>query len=194
MQKYVFLKLDLMVKRQYFRYKEYFCLSSLLDTYAPPKTRIITVRSNSPWYCEETSEAKREHRRLERKWRKSKLEIDHQLYRKQRNLVNRLLRQCKQNHFSSLIQNCAKDQKQLFRVTDQLLHRKKKKKKKKKNNHYLNVIHMSILLMSFAPFSVTRLEQFATALLTIHVRYRIYHLIRMTPTSLHLNVLRKMKY
>ena len=101
-----------------------FCLSSLLDTHAPSKTRTITVRSNSSWYCEEISEAKRNRRKLERKWHKSKLEIDHQLYRNQRNLVNKLLRQCKQNHLSPLIQNCAKDQKQLFRVTDQLLHRK----------------------------------------------------------------------
>ena len=59
-------------------------LSNLLDKHAPAKKRRVMVRPNTPWFNEEIHAAKLKRRELEHTWRKSKLEIDRQLYCKQR--------------------------------------------------------------------------------------------------------------
>ena len=55
-------------------------LSKLLDTHAPVVQRSVSIRPNCPWYSDDLRGAKRNKRRLERKFRKSKLEIDRQIY------------------------------------------------------------------------------------------------------------------
>ena len=55
-------------------------LRSLLDKYAPVKERVITVRPFAPWYTAEVTAEKQKRRRLERKWRASRLPADHEQY------------------------------------------------------------------------------------------------------------------
>lgn len=55
-------------------------LGDLLDKHAPVKNKTITVRPYTEWYTPDIRAAKIERRRPERKWRKSKLTIDYDLF------------------------------------------------------------------------------------------------------------------
>jgi hypothetical protein len=56
-------------------------LSLVIEKHAPLRTKIITIRPTCPWYTEELHEAKHLRRKLERKWRVTRLTIDHDIYR-----------------------------------------------------------------------------------------------------------------
>lgn len=51
-------------------------LRSLLGLYAPLKQRTVTLRPRAPWYKPEVGEKKNIRRRLERKWRSTRLLCD----------------------------------------------------------------------------------------------------------------------
>ena len=51
-------------------------LCELLDKHAPLKTRTLTVRPEAPWMEDSIFSARKERRRLERRWRLSRLTID----------------------------------------------------------------------------------------------------------------------
>ena len=70
-------------------------LRSLLDQYAPVKKRIITVRPAAPWYCDNIKQEKAERRKVERRWRSTKLTIDRKLYTEQCKRVNQLIHESK---------------------------------------------------------------------------------------------------
>jgi hypothetical protein len=57
-------------------------LKALLDFHAPLRRITITERPSTPWYSSEIRHEKTKCRHLERKWFKSKLTIDHELYKK----------------------------------------------------------------------------------------------------------------
>ena len=98
-------------------------LCKALDKLAPKRTRTIVIRPNAPWYNEEIATQKRKRRRLERKWRSTSLEIDRVNYLEQCNVVNAMLYQTKEQHYSTVIQDNALDSKLLFRTVDKLLQR-----------------------------------------------------------------------
>lgn len=56
-------------------------LSSLLNRYAPIKTRFVTIIETVPWYTEEVRAMKRERRRAERKWKTSRSDADFNRFR-----------------------------------------------------------------------------------------------------------------
>ena len=57
-------------------------LQNVLDTIAPVKVRMVKSTQRAPWRKEESVRAqKRECRRAERKWRKSKLQIHYEVYK-----------------------------------------------------------------------------------------------------------------
>lgn len=62
-------------------------LKSLLDKHAPLCTKIVSQRRKAPWYNDVIRRNKAERRKLERRWRKSKLTIDRDLFVEQSNLV-----------------------------------------------------------------------------------------------------------
>jgi hypothetical protein len=100
-----------------------YLLSSLLDEYAPAKTRRVLVRPNTPWFNAKIREAKCHRRELENKWRRSKLEVDRQCYCKQRQVVKGMIVKAKVGYYSASVAECSGDQKSLFRVADNLLHK-----------------------------------------------------------------------
>ena len=67
-------------------------LLNILDNHAPKKKIKITVRNKTPWTSEEIRPDKTLKRKLERKWLRTKLTIDEQNYKEQRNKYNALLR------------------------------------------------------------------------------------------------------
>ena len=95
-------------------------LSSLIDKHAPVRTKSIVLRPSCPWYSDNLYEEKQLKRKLERKWRQSKLTVDHQIYRNQCAIVNKSLKQA----LTDKIQSCGRDQKSIFKVTKHLLSKK----------------------------------------------------------------------
>ena len=99
-------------------------LSSILDKHAPLRKRVITTRPRAPWYSEEIKEQKVICRRLERRWRRSRLTSDYQSYTDQRTVVKNTIFKSKMDYYSSLIYLAESDRKTLFRTITRLLHRK----------------------------------------------------------------------
>ena len=99
-------------------------LSSILDKHAPLRKRVITIRPRAPWYSEEIKEQKVICRRLERRWRRSRLTSDYQSYTAQRTVVKNTIFKSKMDYYSSLIYSAESDSKTLFRTITRLLHRK----------------------------------------------------------------------
>ncbi len=61
-------------------------ITDCLDTHAPITKRSCSARIRQPWFNSDIQEARRERRRLERRWRKSKSEEHHELYISQNKL------------------------------------------------------------------------------------------------------------
>ncbi|KAK7481998.1 hypothetical protein BaRGS_00026801, partial [Batillaria attramentaria] len=68
-------------------------LAHILDKHAPITTKHVPAHSSTAWYNPEIQKAKCRKRRAERKWRKSRLEIDRQLYKQARNELTKLISQ-----------------------------------------------------------------------------------------------------
>ncbi|KAL3882700.1 hypothetical protein ACJMK2_029013 [Sinanodonta woodiana] len=96
-------------------------LSMLLERHAPLRTKSIILRNDCPWYTDERYEAKHKKRKLERNWRKSKLCIDHQLYREQCSTANKILKEARVTYYSNKIASDGRDQKSLYQITKHLL-------------------------------------------------------------------------
>ena len=99
-------------------------LIRLLDSHAPARTRKAKSHQSSPWYNSEISAAKKERRRLERRWRRNgKLQIDREQFCTQRDQVNYLVSKAKRSYHTKLIEDCGADNKKLFNVANRLLNR-----------------------------------------------------------------------
>ncbi|XP_038066703.1 uncharacterized protein LOC119736764 [Patiria miniata] len=61
--------------------------TSVLDEICPVTTRVRTVKSRLPWYDNNIHEERRIRRRLERKWRKSRLDTDYDAFLTQKDNV-----------------------------------------------------------------------------------------------------------
>ena len=90
-------------------------MSETLDEYAPLNRVRKNTRSKCKWHNEAIHLAKQERRKLERKWRKSQLEIHRQMYESQRNSVNKLLEESKRDYIRDKLSRASKDPKQLYR-------------------------------------------------------------------------------
>ena len=66
-------------------------LRSLLNQYAPVKKRIVTVRPAALWYSDNIKQEKAVRRKLERRWRNTRLTIDRELYTEQCKRANQLI-------------------------------------------------------------------------------------------------------
>ena len=91
----------------------------------PLRTRTVKAPKNSPWFNEEIRTARRIRRKLERKWRCSKLEVYRQNYCVQRRIVTDCIVRAKITYYSSQVDGCSGDQKKLFNVVNRLLNKSK---------------------------------------------------------------------
>ena len=97
-------------------------LTDLLDKYAPSKQIKTTERPSTPWYCQEIRHAKTECRKLERKWLKSNLSIDHEILKTQRNRLKSLREIAKAKYIKSKLENVSSP-KDSFDILNHLLHK-----------------------------------------------------------------------
>ena len=96
--------------------------SRILDCYAPPSTRVVTIRPAAPWYSNEIKIEKRQRRRLKRRWRKSRLPSDRVRFTQKCRLVNRLLWSSRTEYYSQIVNDNQSNQQKLFGVVNKLLH------------------------------------------------------------------------
>ena len=94
---------------------QYNTTSDILDSHAPLTSKTITVRDQTPWTSDEIRPLKAERRRLERKWLKTKLQVDYDNYKTQKNKVNTFLKTKHQEHISKLINRSKGNSKSLFK-------------------------------------------------------------------------------
>lgn len=96
-------------------------LLSLLDKHAPVKEKVVTERTNGLFgHNFAIQQAKREHRRLERRWRHDKNEINRQLYVQKCKQIVKLTTQQQSDYYNEKIKECASDQKALFSIINKL--------------------------------------------------------------------------
>ena len=99
-------------------------LEDLVNQKAPLQSKVVTIKQNCPWYTNEIRTAKRRRRKLERQWRRSRLEAHKELLKTQRNEVKALTDAAKTQYYTGEV-NKATNQKELFKTTNKLLYKQK---------------------------------------------------------------------
>ena len=100
-------------------------LSSLLEQHAPKKSKTTPSRSPAPWYSSNIKEAKILCRRAERKWRKTHLTVDFELYRSAYVKLRKMCTSAKQAYFQQKIIDCSGNQKSLYSMANRLMFKKR---------------------------------------------------------------------
>ena len=96
-------------------------LSALLDRHAPLKTRRRVTRPVVPWYNETIDNAKRERKKAERKWRKTKAADDLLDFKSKRNHITYLMNKARWDFYSEFMVENGADQRKLFNAAKKLL-------------------------------------------------------------------------
>ena len=97
-------------------------LSSVLDSVAPIKTKKKFTSRTSPWLRNKNvSEKKKKCRVAERKWRKTKTTIHHDIYKDALRTYNKTIRLARKDYFSNIITENAGNSRVLFSTIDRLL-------------------------------------------------------------------------
>ena len=99
-------------------------LSSLLDTYAPLTERFVVDRPDSAWCTPSVQKAKMAWRSAEKRWRRSGLEVDKQLFQKARNKCSQEIRHAKSKHVQNVLEEAGTDSRKMFSVVNDLLGKK----------------------------------------------------------------------
>ncbi|XP_068719650.1 uncharacterized protein [Montipora capricornis] len=85
-------------------------LKKILDDHAPLVTRTAINRPRVSWITEEIRASKRERRRAEKKWRRSKSQIDFAKFKKKRNLRTALMDKAREDFYADFIAENSHDQ------------------------------------------------------------------------------------
>ncbi len=96
------------------------CLSSVLDIHAPVTSKEVPVRPRQPWYNDTIRSEKRVRRRLERKWKKDKSQINESLLRDQKNKVNTVINTVRSAHYMKKIEDAGDNQRDVFNIVKEL--------------------------------------------------------------------------
>ncbi len=94
--------------------------SSTLDTVAPLRLRKIKEKSPTPWYNEHTRTLKRAARKMERSWRKTKLEVFRLAWRESILSYRKALKTARSDYFSSLLEENKHNPRYLFNTVTKL--------------------------------------------------------------------------
>lgn len=96
-------------------------LTGILDVVAPLRSSTVRIRVNADWYNDEIRAEKQRRRQAERRWRKSKLPADRELFIVAKNRTQSMIDEAKSLHYREKVSACSDDPKKLFRVVDTLL-------------------------------------------------------------------------
>ena len=98
-------------------------LKVVLDKHAPLITRSIKERPRVPWFNEEIKTAKRERRKAEKRWRRTRLDSDLAAFKVKRNAATALMNKARREFYTNFIEENSGDQKKLFAASNRLLNR-----------------------------------------------------------------------
>ena len=96
-------------------------LFNTLDAHAPVITKTIKSRPLVPWYSAEIKEARRERRKAERKWRRTRCGSDLLTFKLKKNYATKLMNKSRCEFYKSFIGENSSDQRKLFAVAKTLL-------------------------------------------------------------------------
>ncbi len=94
--------------------------SSTLNTVAPLRLRKIKEKSPTPWYNEHTRALKRAAWKMERSWRKTKLEVFRIAWQENTLSYRKALKTARSAYFTSLLEENKHNPKYLFNTVDKL--------------------------------------------------------------------------
>ena len=100
-------------------------LRDLLDSHAPEKKKIVVIRPMVTWYNEEIKSEKQKRRQIERKWRHTKVNTYRKDFEQQLNKTQQCMSESKTSNISNQISESAGDQKQLFRIANNISYQNK---------------------------------------------------------------------
>ena len=89
-------------------------LGDLLEKYAPSKTKWLTIRPAAPWVNDDILSARKERRRMERRWRLSRLTVDREIFMNQRDIIEKMLYTAKSEFYANRIKHQANHPKKPF--------------------------------------------------------------------------------
>ena len=135
----------------------YEILRSILKNHAPLKQHVVTTRPSAPWYNQEVALEKNSRRRLERKWRKTKLKWHLERYVLQCSVVNNLIMNLKTTHYMEFIKEHSGEQKVPFATVNKLLQKEVTKRHPPSSN-------TTNLVNSFADLFTGKIDTFHSTL------------------------------
>ena len=95
-----------------------------MDDYAPVTERLVSDRPDSSWFSPLVWKAKLVRRLAEKRWRRSGLEVDKQMFRKARNKLAQVIRHEKSEHIQSVLKSAGMDSRRMFSIVNDLLGKK----------------------------------------------------------------------
>ena len=98
----------------------YDSICNVMNVYAPETTKTVKVVQNSPWFTQDLRELKLSRRKLEYKWRKSGLEVDHEAFKLARNDFICKVNMRKTSYYHDEVMRCNGDQKKLYTLVNKL--------------------------------------------------------------------------
>ena len=96
-------------------------IRNVINKHAPLVTKEIILRPSSPWYTDELRAAKRERRKAERRWRRTKLTVHREMFLEVCQCSNELLLDVKKQYYRSKVEDYGNDPKRLFALTKHLM-------------------------------------------------------------------------
>ena len=90
-------------------------LKSVLDHHAPVITKTVVKRPTVPWFNDEVNSAKKEKRRAERKWRRTRLHGDLLDFKAKKKLATCVIKKARSDYYTDFIKTNCSDSRKLFK-------------------------------------------------------------------------------
>jgi hypothetical protein len=91
---------------------------SAINRHAPLITKTIVTRPYVPWFNTEVKSAKREKRRTERKWRRTKQLDDFEIYKSKKNYMIFVMNRSRKKFYTEFVLEHSSDQRKLFNAAN----------------------------------------------------------------------------
>jgi hypothetical protein len=91
-------------------------LNSILDQYAPLKTKTVTKRPIVPWFNEKVKAAKRQRRKADKKWRRTNLNSNLADYKVQKKQTTFVMNCARKAFYTDFISQNSTNQRKLFQA------------------------------------------------------------------------------
>ena len=94
---------------------------NIMDNIAPMKVKVVSGKKKPPWRnATQVKAQKRECRKAERRWRKTKLQVHYDIYKESLHIYSLELKRARQSFFSEIINKNNNNAQTLFTVVDRL--------------------------------------------------------------------------